>query len=56
MQERLTQQIAEAVINAIRPTGVGVIIEGVHMCMCMRGYPSVSLSLSLSLCLALVFV
>lgn len=37
VQERLTQQIADAVINAIVPTGVGVIIEAVHMCMCMRG-------------------
>ncbi|KAL5248270.1 hypothetical protein ACHWQZ_G017450 [Mnemiopsis leidyi] len=36
-QERITKQIANAVIEAIRPSGVGVIIEGTHMCMSMRG-------------------
>lgn len=37
VQERLTRQIANAVADAIDPTGVGVIIEAQHMCMVMRG-------------------
>jgi GTP cyclohydrolase I len=37
VQERLTQQIAEAVEKAIRPAGVGVVIEAQHLCMMMRG-------------------
>jgi len=36
-QERLTKQIAHAMVDAIGPSGVGIIIEGTHMCMCMRG-------------------
>lgn len=36
-QERITKQIANAVVDAIRPSGVGVVIEGSHMCMSMRG-------------------
>jgi GTP cyclohydrolase IA len=37
VQERLTQQIAEAVEQAIHPQGVGVVIEAQHLCMMMRG-------------------
>ncbi len=37
VQERLTVQIAEAIQNAIRPQGVGVVIEARHLCMMMRG-------------------
>jgi GTP cyclohydrolase I len=37
VQERLTQQIAEAIQDAIQPQGVGVIIEAQHLCMMMRG-------------------
>lgn len=37
VQERLTKQIASALNEAIRPTGVGIIIEASHMCMVMRG-------------------
>jgi len=37
VQERLTQQIAEAVEDAIQPQGVGVLIEAQHLCMMMRG-------------------
>jgi GTP cyclohydrolase I len=37
VQERLTQQIAEAVQKAIAPLGVGVVIEARHLCMMMRG-------------------
>jgi GTP cyclohydrolase I len=37
VQERLTQQIASALDDALRPQGVGVVIEAVHLCMMMRG-------------------
>ncbi len=37
VQERMTQQIAEALQAALDPLGVGVVCEGKHMCMMMRG-------------------
>ncbi len=37
LQERMTQQIAEAVSEAIGPRGVGVMVEAQHFCMMMRG-------------------
>jgi GTP cyclohydrolase IA len=37
VQERLTQQIAEAIEEAIHPQGVGVVMEAQHLCMMMRG-------------------
>ena len=37
IQEVLTQQIAEAIQQAIGAAGVGVIIEAQHLCMSMRG-------------------
>jgi GTP cyclohydrolase IA len=37
VQERLTQQIAEAIEDAIHPQGVGVVMEAQHLCMMMRG-------------------
>ena len=37
VQERLTTQIAEALEAALDPRGVGVVLEGTHMCMTMRG-------------------
>jgi len=37
LQERLTTQIAEAMVEALKPNGVGVVIEAEHMCMTMRG-------------------
>ena len=37
VQERLTQQIADTIQEAIAPQGVGVVIEARHLCMMMRG-------------------
>lgn len=37
LQERMTQQIAEALSEAIQPKGVAVVTESQHMCMMMRG-------------------
>jgi GTP cyclohydrolase I len=37
VQERLTHQIAEALYDVLNPIGVAVVMEGVHMCMQMRG-------------------
>ena len=37
VQERLTQQVAEIINEILNPKGVGVIAEGRHMCMQMRG-------------------
>ncbi len=37
VQERLTEQVAQAVDDAISPLGVGVVIEASHLCMMMRG-------------------
>ena len=37
VQERLTNQITEAMIEVLNPLGVMVVVEGKHMCMCGRG-------------------
>jgi len=37
IQERLTDQIAEALWDLMEPEGVGVVIEAQHLCMMMRG-------------------
>ncbi len=37
VQERLTKQIAEAVLDVTKAEGVGVIVEAKHFCMMMRG-------------------
>jgi GTP cyclohydrolase I len=37
VQERLTEQIAGAIDDVLKPQGVGVIIEAYHLCMMMRG-------------------
>lgn len=37
LQERLTSQIADSVMEALEPRGVIVVIEAEHMCMTMRG-------------------
>ena len=37
VQERLTEQIADALQQVLAPRGVGVVVEAVHLCMMMRG-------------------
>ncbi len=37
VQERLTAQIAEFLMEHLRPQGVGVVLEGTHLCAVMRG-------------------
>lgn len=37
IQERMTTQIAEAIVAALNPDGVAVVIEAEHLCMTMRG-------------------
>ncbi|HEX7051568.1 MAG TPA: GTP cyclohydrolase I FolE [Longimicrobiales bacterium] len=37
VQERLTEQIAQAVWDVLKPQGVGVVCEAYHLCMMMRG-------------------
>ncbi len=37
VQERLTDQVADALMTVLEPHGVGVVIEAYHLCMMMRG-------------------
>ncbi len=37
VQERLGEQVADALEDVLQPKGVGVVIEAVHLCMMMRG-------------------
>lgn len=37
VQERMTRQVADAIVEAIHPRGVAVILEAQHLCMMMRG-------------------
>jgi GTP cyclohydrolase I len=37
IQERMTTQIAEAIVDGLQPDGVGVIVQAEHLCMIMRG-------------------
>ena len=37
VQERLTEQIAQAIWERVQPEGVGVVVEAHHLCMMMRG-------------------
>ena len=40
IQEQLTEQIADAIMDVVKPKGVGVVIHARHMCMEMRGVES----------------
>lgn len=37
VQERMTTQIADAIVEGVNPMGVGVVVEAEHLCMVMRG-------------------
>ncbi len=37
VQERMTEQIAQAIWERVEPEGVGVVVEAYHLCMMMRG-------------------
>jgi GTP cyclohydrolase I len=44
VQERLTAQIADAIVEAVEPLGVAVVVECSHFCMVMRGIQKVGSS------------
>ncbi|KJH50951.1 GTP cyclohydrolase I [Dictyocaulus viviparus] len=54
VQERLTKQIATAMLQAVQPVGVAVVIEASHMCMVMRGVQKINATTSTS-CMLGVF-
>jgi GTP cyclohydrolase I len=37
LQERMTTEIAEAIMDGLKPSGVAVVVQAEHMCMIMRG-------------------
>lgn len=37
VQERMTQEIADALYETLEPDGVGIVVEARHLCMMMRG-------------------
>jgi GTP cyclohydrolase I len=37
VQERLTSQVADSLVEALEPMGVLVVVEAEHLCMSMRG-------------------
>lgn len=51
IQENLTKQIAEAVMQVTQAKGVGVIVESQHMCMMMRGVQKQNSSMTTSIML-----
>jgi len=42
IQEQLTEQIADAIMQTIKPKGVAVVIQARHMCMEMRGVQKIN--------------
>ncbi|MCK4737273.1 MAG: GTP cyclohydrolase I FolE [Sulfurimonas sp.] len=42
IQEQLTEQIADAIMDTIQPKGVAVVIQARHMCMEMRGVEKIN--------------
>jgi GTP cyclohydrolase I len=45
VQERMTEQIADFIDEVIKPQGVAVVVEGVHMCSMMRGVKKANASM-----------
>ncbi len=45
VQERMTQQIGDFLHEVLRPLGVAVVVEGVHMCSMMRGVKKANASM-----------
>jgi len=37
VQERITSEIADVIVEVLKPHGVMVVVEGEHLCMCARG-------------------
>jgi len=48
VQERLTRQIADAIVETVEPLGVAVVVECTHFCMVMRGVQKVGASTTTS--------
>ena len=44
VQERMTREIADAIVDTIKPMGVAVVVECSHLCMVMRGVEKVGAS------------
>jgi GTP cyclohydrolase I len=42
IQEQLTEQIADAIMQTINPKGVAVVLQARHMCMEMRGVEKIT--------------
>jgi GTP cyclohydrolase I len=51
IQENMTKQIAEAIMQVTQAAGVGVVIEAQHMCMMMRGIEKQNASMKTSMML-----
>ncbi|WP_062264842.1 GTP cyclohydrolase I FolE [Endozoicomonas arenosclerae] len=54
IQENMTKQIADAIVQATGAKGVGVVIEAQHMCMMMRGVEKQNSSMTSSVMLGLM--
>ena len=48
VQERMTEQIADAIDNVLNPLGVGVVVEAHHACMSCRGVKQTTTSMTTS--------
>ena len=48
VQERMTTQIADAIVEGLNPSGVAVVVQGEHLCMIMRGIKKAGSSISTS--------
>ncbi len=54
VQERMTQEIAHAINDLISPKGVGVVVEGKHLCASMRGVKKPNVMMSTSALLGVI--